>query len=543
MKLLQKYFFKSIGFSPSLGSFIGFRKYDHDYFGPPRVEAQKQMNVVDSKFKRLLKKASNSNFDIENETLRYLLYSGRKNKVTSYMPINSFNFPVIIFTMDNMRFYPLKTKRDLICLIKRHARFPRVVKEAIQDMKRGVKKRITIPHRICKSCIDLLDSFIEKGQYKISIPTQLQKRYPKLYESYLEIMRVHGEVLVSLNSFLRDYYLKKCRKTIGLCHIRNKVNKLYDGRHCYKTMVSRQLSMKMHPDEIHKIGLQEVQRVYGELQETKKKLGYGSLSMKAFYRAMLTDQKYKFKSREAVINAFVDKREELYKTIVPKYFYSNVDKYAIIHANESANAAAYYYPGNQRSKRKGAFYVNLRNIDEHPKYSITALSLHEGVPGHHYQFQYMVQKQIPYYKYYMVSTAFVEGWALYAESLYDYDNHPLDYFGKLTYEMFRSVRLVVDTGIHWKGWSYDRALAYMKKYIAMVDSELEAELDRYICWPAQALTYKIGELTIRKWKEEFIHKFGDSPDSIKKFHELLLEDGVLPMQVLERKLFTFIKHS
>lgn len=171
-----------------------------------------------------------------------------------------------------------------------------------------------------------------------------------------------------------------------------------------------------------------------------------------------------------------------------------------------------------------------------------ALSLHEGKPGHHFQFQYMIETKVPIYRQYAVNNiAFVEGWALYAESLGNYKNSPYEYFGKLTYELFRAVRLVVDTGIHYYNWTMEDAVAYMTRHLALSRSEIETEVFRYICIPAQAVCYKIGERRLHALKQKYLKAFGHSTQSVKDFHKYVLEDGIIPLSILERKINNLIE--
>lgn len=195
---------------------------------------------------------------------------------------------------------------------------------------------------------------------------------------------------------------------------------------------------------------------------------------------------------------------------------------------EGSAAGAFYYAGNYQ-KGRGVFYVNTRDLRENPLYSAYVLSLHEGQPGHHYQFQYMIEKNIPESIVFAFSAeGFVEGWALYVENLGKYT--PIERFGKLSYEMLRAVRLVVDVGVHYYGWTWAKALKYMIANVPVQKSELESELMRYISIPGQACSYKMGERLFKQLAEAFVKKgVGD----IKEYHEAVLEHGVIPLEVLK----------
>jgi uncharacterized protein (DUF885 family) len=244
-----------------------------------------------------------------------------------------------------------------------------------------------------------------------------------------------------------------------------------------------------------------------------------------------SDPKNYFQTKEQVVQAYLQAREKIRKTMMPKLFYDQVTTYEIHPVPkmlESSAAGAFFYPGNM--KRPGRFFINLRDVKENPKYTVETLAIHEGEPGHHYQYQYMLENNVPLYRIFSNDgTAFAEGWALYTESL-SLSKNKFDNFGRLTYEMFRAVRCVVDTGIHAFGWTFEQALDYMKQHLAMKETELITELERYICIPGQAIAYKIGEQFLLQQREKFLKR---KNNNIKDFHKRVLENGVLPLCILE----------
>ena len=196
-------------------------------------------------------------------------------------------------------------------------------------------------------------------------------------------------------------------------------------------------------------------------------------------------------------------------------------------------AGAYYINGDLVGNRDGIFYLNTRDVKHMLKSNCSALSKHEGIPGHHFHITYMNEnKKIPLFIKTSNYTAFIEGWALYAENLGDYDD--IGYFGKLNSEMLRAIRLVVDTGIHYYNWDYKKCYNLFKKYSIFPDSEIEAEIYRYVAIPGQALSYKIGELTILSLRKKYMKKH----NNIKQFHKLVLENGQLPLEILINKINT-----
>lgn len=548
--MLKLYFKELMDIVPSFGSFLGYRKYDDRYENYLQKDFGKAFYALNVKYrkkllkrrKRFNKKYKNKKCDdecIDNKMLWWILHDYFDNMKfpTSRMPMKSYGNPVINFTFTNTSFYPLKTAKDFKNLIMRHRSFIQYINYAMMSMIRGMKTKYTIPKIICKKMIENLTSFYDNKKYVINIPDKLIKNHKSIHLEYLVLMDNYGCIIKKLLTFLEKVYYAKCRNTIGVCCLPH-------GKELYRAMVKSELTTSMPIKDIHEYGKSEVKRVVGLMHELKVKMGYSSkMSLQSFYKKMVETSMGKFKTKTDILRQYEKRREEIRKKIIPKYFYKDVKPYAIKQIPDEiagSNAHAFYILPRKRGENKqGTFYINLNNPKEYTDYNIAPLSLHEGEPGHHYQFQYMIEKGLPIYRMFAIgASVFTEGWALYAENLGDYEHRNRDYFGKLAYEIFRSMRLVVDTGIHYYGWSYDRALRYMKKYVPLGD-ELEGELIRYICMPAQALCYKMGEYKILEWKKKFMQKFND----IKFFHKVLLEDGILPFEVLENKIMRIIEEG
>jgi uncharacterized protein (DUF885 family) len=548
--MLKSYFKELIDICPSFGSFLGYRKYDNRYENFLHKDVGNRFHELNVKYrkklmkhkKRFQKKYKNRWCDdncIDHKMLAWMLqdYFDNMKFPTSRMPMKSYNNPVINFTFTNTSFYPLKTGRDFKNLILRHQSFIEYMQYTVFYMIRGMKTKYVIPKIICRKMIDNLKSFYDAKKYIIKIPDKLIKKHKNLHLNYLVMMDNYGCTLNKLLTFLEKVYYAKCRNTIGVCGLPH-------GKEMYRAMVKSELTTTIDIKDIHEYGRKEVKRIVGLMHELKIKMGYSSkMSLQTFYKKMVETSSGKFKTKTDILRQYEKRRDEIRKKIIPKYFYKDVQPYAIKQipdeiAGSSAHAF-YIFPRKKGENKQGTFYVNLNNPKEYTDYNVAPLSLHEGEPGHHYQFQYMMEKGLPIYRMFAISASvFTEGWALYAENLGDYEHKDRDYFGKLAYEIFRSMRLVVDTGIHYYGWSYDRALNYMQKYVPL-GKELEGELVRYICMPAQALCYKMGEYKILEWKKKFMEKFND----VKYFHKVLLEDGILPFEVLENKIMRIIEEG
>ena len=519
MSNLELYFNDLLELNPSLASFLGRREYDNDYENPLSSEYKKKMKKIISKYKNVPVKT------LDDEILRYIIdEKNRKKKVKNLAllpPLYSFRNNIITFTSSNKQFYPLETSEDFENLVKRHKKFMKFIDSCIKQMKEGMKRRVVLSKFICKRMIERLDKFYNDKSYVIE----------EVPEEYAGIFKQYGRKLKELIAFIKTKYLKKCINGHGLYYLPN-------GKNMYKFFVSQKTTTDKTPREIHQIGLKEVARLKGELELLKTKMGFSSLTLLQFYDKMRSDQNNYYTTSAGVLQGYENTKAKIEQLIMPKYFRTQVKPYeikAVPKEQEEGSPAAYYYPGNS-SGRAGVFYVNTKNIKENPKFNMVALTLHEGNPGHNYQFQYALDKGIPEYKVNAIDgTAYSEGWGLYSESLGDmlYDQTTAEgrfnYYGRLNYEMFRALRLVVDTGIHYYGWSHKKALDYMLKYSSLEKSELDKEVERYICLPGQALAYKIGQMFISDLKTEYMKKAGAD---IKDFHDKVLENGVLPLKLL-----------
>lgn len=523
MSNLELYFNDIVKLNPSLGSFLGKREYDNDYENPLSSEYKKKMKKIIYKYKNVPVKT------LDDEVLRYIIdeniTENKVKKLDLLPPLYSFENGIITFTSSNKQFYPLETSQDFENLVKRHKKYMKFIDSCIKQMKEGMKCRVVLSKFICKRMIERLEKFYNDKSYVI-------KEVP---EEYADIFKQYRRKLKELIAFIKTKYLKKCINGHGLYYLPN-------GKNMYKFFVSQKTTTDKTPSEIHKIGLNEVARLKGELESLKTKMGFGSLTLLQFYDKMRSDPNNYYTTSAGVLQGYENARNKIEQLIMPKYFRTQVKPYeikAVPKEQEEGSPAAYYYPGNSIG-RAGVFYANMRGVSKtpngNPKFNMVALTLHEGNPGHHYQYQYALDKGIPEYKVNAIDgTAYSEGWGLYSESLGDmlYDQTTAEgrfnYYGRLNYEMFRALRLVVDTGIHYYGWSHKKALTYMLKYSSLEKSELDAEVERYICWPGQALAYKIGQMFISDLKTEYMKKAGAD---IKDFHDKVLENGVLPLTLL-----------
>jgi len=288
-----------------------------------------------------------------------------------------------------------------------------------------------------------------------------------------------------------------------------------------------------------------VKRIRSEMDSLIKSTGFKG-GFPEFAEFLRTDPQFYFETAEELLDAY----RVIAKKIDPELprFFGQLPRlpYGILPVpayDEKTQTTAYYMRGSVETGRPGYFYANTYNLKSRPKWEMEALTIHEAVPGHHLQIALSQElEDVSEFRKYTSYTAFVEGWGLYSESLggeMGFYKDPYSKFGQLTYEMWRAIRLVVDTGIHGMGWSRQQAIDYFKENAAKTEHDITVEVDRYIAWPGQALAYKIGELKIKELRAKAENILGENFD-IRKFHDAVLENGAIPLEVLEEKIEAWI---
>jgi uncharacterized protein (DUF885 family) len=337
--------------------------------------------------------------------------------------------------------------------------------------------------------------------------------------------------------YFQSDYSKHCRLGFGW-------SSLPQGKEWYKHMIYIGTNTQLSGDEIHQLGLKEVARIRLEMEEIKKQLRFKG-SLKSFFAYMRSNPKSYFKDTTELLAAYAKVRKEI-EIKIPNYF-QLIPKsdYKIVESENSEDSAASYRSPTEMLPY-GRFIVNATDIKRNPSFGVTTLSLHEAIPGHHFQLalQFEMKDSLTEYQRKMYfSTAFVEGWALYSEYLgreMGLFKNPYQRFGTLSDEMLRAVRLVVDTGIHAKYWSRKKAVNYAFANMPMDKLSVEKEIDRYSVWPGQALAYKIGQLKILELRKNAQEKLGAKFD-IKKFHSVVIGHGTLSLEVLEQQVNKWIE--
>ena len=461
-----------------------------------------------------------------------------------YLPITAESgFHAYISSIAQGRFNTLEDYQNYLGKLKA---LPTYFAQQTHWLKQGLKEGITPPKATLKGFENSISAYIlpvEKSSYFKPF-TQYPSHFTEAQKAQLT---QEGRILVEQNviptyqafyDFMTQEYMPNTRENIA-------ANSLPDGDAFYENRVRYYTTLNMTSAEVHELGLKEVKRIRQEMEQVIKSVGFKG-SFADFLHFLRTDPQFYTTSADQLLKeaAFIAKKAD---AMLPKYFGKLPRKpYGI--APVPAEIAPKYtsgrYSGSNRDDEPGYYWVNTYALDKRPLYELEALTLHEAVPGHHLQISLNSElSSLPDFRRYSYISAFGEGWGLYSEYLgleAGFYQDPYSNFGRLTYEMWRAARLVVDTGMHAQGWSREQAIEFMASNTALSLHNVTTEIDRYITWPGQALSYKIGELTIKRLRAKAEQALGDKFD-IRAFHDAVLENGSVPMSVLEQQINDFIK--
>lgn len=442
---------------------------------------------------------------------------------------------------------PFRTKADYESYLTRLAQYPRLNDAALGITAEAVRGGFVLPCSVLANYEKSIAGVIAEDPTKSRFyePFNNPKPVDVTEAEWARMQARAREVITNVlnpayakhRDFYRASYASKCAKS-------DSISAQKGGREYYAFRVRQETTTNLTPDQIHEIGLAEAKRIRAEMEQVAKEAGFQT--RETFIQNLRTNPEHYVTEPEQLLEASarvaktIDGRMPgLFKTL-PRLPYGIR---AIPAETAEGTTTAYYNPGSPESGIAGTYYVNTSKLNQRPLWEIPALTLHEAVPGHHHQIALQQELDLPPFRKNFTSfTAFTEGWGLYAESLGKemglYDT-PAKRMGQLSYQMWRAARLVVDTGIHAKGWDKARAVAFMKENTALSDANIDAEVNRYISWPGQALGYMIGNIRIRELRAKAERELGTKFD-LRRFHDAVLLQGSVPLDVLERQVEEWI---
>jgi uncharacterized protein (DUF885 family) len=525
---------------PERATAFGDYRYN-DKLAEQSLDAIAQRHKTDEAFLARLEAIPSTGFSDQDQLSHDLLVRVLQQRIADFdlkefeMPINQQN-GIHTTLADLPLSVPFDSVKHYEDYIARLHQIPRVLSQTTEVLRAGMKDKL-MPVRFlleklpiqCEGITDSDPFLLPTKKYPANIPLEDQKRLTQQITDAINI-----DVILAYKTFaafLRTEYAPQGRITLS-------VTSLPDGEKRYQNDIYARTTTHMTPDEIHRIGLREIDRIEAEMLAIAQKEGFADLA--SFRASLKTNPKYIPTSAEQILDVFrhyiaqmEPKLPQLF-TLLPK---SPVSVEAIP-AFQSA-AATHYVTGTPDGRRPGRVVVATSNFAERSLIDDEAIAYHEGIPGHHMQLS--VQQQLtglPKFRLHSLGfNAYVEGWALYAEQLgkeVGFYQDPVSDYGRLSSELFRAVRLVVDTGIHSKGWTRDEVVDFFRKSGAIDEPSIQSETDRYIAWPAQALSYKLGQLKFRELRERAQKELGPKFD-IRKFHDEMLDGGTLPLDLLEAR--------
>jgi uncharacterized protein (DUF885 family) len=483
-------------------------------------------------------------YDLAERDLKMSIEGERFND--DYMPVNHMNGFQIDFS-ELLSAMPTATAADYENILARLEALPVAIKQNEELMREGLKRKATPVKAFLPKVAGQLDALASKDMtagplfkpfkdFGAGIADADKKRLGEKALSVLE-SKVYP-ALAAFKTFLNTEYIPQAREFIAL-------SDMPDGKAWYAYMVKRHTTTNKTPEELHQLGLSEVKRITAQMNKIREQVKFDG-DLKAFNRFLMKDKRFYYTNAEDLLAGYRDIAKKT-DAQLPKMFHRlprlTYGVRAIADYAAPSSSGAQYVGGSLEAGRAGWFEANTYDLPSRPKWEMETLAFHESVPGHHFQIAIAQELEgLPEFRKHGGFTAFIEGWALYAESLGDemgFFKDPYSKYGNLSDEMMRAIRLVVDTGMHAKGWSKHQALDFYRSKMPITDSDSEVEIDRYITWPGQALAYKVGQLKFRELREKSRMALGERFD-VRDYHDEVLRHGALPMDVLEKTVDEWI---
>ena len=553
--LVEEYFERNLELNPIRATSIGDDRYDDRLANWLSPEYIAQSEALDKEFLERLLTIDESVLEGQ-DLLTYGTFrrsremSLESNQFPGHLqPINQRSSIPNRFVQlgSGASVHPFKTVKNYDDFLSRADDFVEIMDQAIENMKIGMRDGVTRPHVLMEKVLPQLESQFAESAEESTFFNPIRNMPEEFSDEDQERLTASYKVAIEENiipaykrmyNFIRDEYLSATRKTVGLSDLPN-------GEAWYAYLVRLRTTTDLSPAEIHKTGLAEVRRIHHEMHGVMDEVGFKG-ALKEFFEFLNTDDQFYYDEPDQLIQGYRDMSDHI-SSLAPKLFSvfpkAGFEVRRVEPFREKSASGGSYRRGTPDGSRLGVFYANAYDIKARPKWAMKSLFLHEAIPGHH--FQLAIQQELenmPRFRRFGGYTAFSEGWALYAESLgkeLGVYTDPYQYFGTLNAELWRAIRLVVDTGIHSKGWSRQDVLDYMYENSPVKETRAVSEAERFMAIPGQALAYKIGQLKIRELRTRAEQKLGDKFD-VRAFHSAILVDGPLPLNMLEAKIDRWI---
>jgi prolyl oligopeptidase len=544
--LLDEHWEWSLANSPIMASTMGDRRYNREWGDQSLSAIERRYEETRDFLKRTY--AIDRSALSEANQLNYELFRRQLQDSVDAHQFNGFLLPFSqrggVQNLDNLtNQLRLSTVKDFDDWIARLGQIDVVIDQTIALAEQGRKKGYVAPRVL----MDRIPDQIAVQVVEFAADSPFYKAFANLPESFTpaerERLRAEATEVIEdtvlpayrkLDKYFNENYLNAARESIGLSELPN-------GSTWYEYRARSYTTTRLTPDEIHRIGLDEVKRIRDEMQKIIEEVAFDG-SFAEFLEFLRTDPQFYFDTPEALYTEYLAASKRIDPELVKLFGKLPRMPYGVQPIPDSIapdTTTAYYSRPAADGSRAGIYWVNLYKPEVRPKYEIEVLSVHEAMPGHHLQIALQQELgDLPMFRRFMGFTAFVEGWGLYSERLgYDLGLYkdPYSRFGQLTYDMWRAVRLVVDTGMHYKGWTRQQAIDFFKDNAAKTEHDIVNEIDRYILWPGQALAYKIGQLKILQIRSRAEVQLGERFD-IRAFHDELLGAGALPLDLLEQRM-------
>ena len=553
--LVERYFDELMALNPTAATMYGEDGYDDRLELTPTPDYQAAMRELSQRYLDAVRAVDPHGLSDQERLTRDIFLRERRLELEAdrfpsrLMPFDQFNggIPEILALYGSgASAQPFRTPEDYDRWIRRASQFPDWVEAAIAAMREGMQAGVTVPRVAMAKSVPSLDALVvqavEDSPFYAPV-RHIPATWPEAERRRIrdEMTRLVRDTLnpayAKLRDFVRNEYLPACRETVGW-------SALPDGTAWYAQLIAWHTTLEFGDDaaaSIHRTGLAEVARIRGEMEAVMRQVGFEG-ELKDFFRYVQEEPSFYFERPEDLVAGYEDVRRRV-NAALPKLFSHFPEADYVVRPIEAfraeASAGAQYQAPAPDGSRPGVFYVNTFNLKAQPKFGMETLSLHEASPGHHFQGSMQMElTDLPRFRRFGGYVAYSEGWALYSESLgreLGLFADPMSWYGRLNDEMLRAMRLVVDTGLHAQGWSREQAIRYMQDNSSLADTDIVAEVDRYIVNPGQALGYKVGDLRLQAMRRKYAAVLGEHFD-LREFHWQVLKEGSLPLDVLEARL-------